>query len=177
VDEREAVDASSSYPNLGIYSYGKGTFAKPPIDGSLTRAESLRRVRARQFIYSRLFAFEGAYAMVPSEFDGFYVSGEYPTFECDQTKVLPEFLWAYFRSPNVWKAIATASRGLGSRRQRVQPDRILTHRILLPPIEWQHRIAETQSKVQVLKGLQVETANKLNVMLPAILDKAFKGKL
>ena len=44
---------------------------------------SLRRVKEGQFIYSRLFAFEGAYGMVTKEFDGAFVSQEYPTFKCD----------------------------------------------------------------------------------------------
>lgn len=177
VDEQEIVKPSSSYPNLGIYSFGRGIFAKPPIDGMMTSAKSLRRVRAGQFIYSRLFAFEGAYAIVPSEFDGFYVSGEYPTFACDRERVTPEFLWAYFKSPRVWKVLAAESKGLGDRRQRVQPAKILSHRIVVPPLEWQHRIALMQSKVEALRHLQTRTVDELNALLPSILDKAFKGDL
>lgn len=176
-DESESVDGSRSYPNLGIYSYGRGVFPKPPIEGTATSAHTLRRVRAGQFIYSRLFAFEGAYAMVPPELDGHYVSGEYPTFTCDPTKACAEFLWAHFRSPNVWQTVAVGSKGLGNRRQRVQPDRVLEHKLWVPPMEWQRKIQSAQSKVDALKKLQAETATELAALLPSILDKAFKGQL
>ena len=39
------VDPETSYPNLGIYSFARGAFAKPPIDGALTSAKTLYRVR------------------------------------------------------------------------------------------------------------------------------------
>ncbi len=176
-DESESVDGSRNYPNLGIFSYGRGVFPKPSIDGVTTSAQTLRRVRAGQFIYSRLFAFEGAYAMVPSELDGYYVSGEYPTFTCDPTKACAEFLWSHFRSPNVWQTVAVGSKGLGNRRQRVQPDRVLEYRLWVPPMEWQRKIQSVQAKVDALKGLQTETADELAALLPSILDKAFKGEL
>jgi type I restriction enzyme S subunit len=51
-------------------------------------------VRAKQFIYSRLFAFEGAYGVVPDEFDGLFVSNEYPTFDLDTSRVTPDFVQA-----------------------------------------------------------------------------------
>lgn len=177
VDDSHDVEAQKSYPNLGIYSYGRGIFPKPPIDGTLTAAKFLRRVRKGQFIYSRLFAFEGSYGMVLPEFDGYFVSSEYPTFECDPALVRAEFLWAYFRSSEVWKTVAVGSKGLGDRRQRVQPAQILSHTLWIPPITWQDRIAEVQAKVDALKRLQAETAAELNALLPSILDRAFKGEL
>ena len=45
----------------------------------------------------------------------------------------------------------------------------------------QYRIVEEldamQTKVEALKHLQSETAAELDAMLPAILDRAFKGEL
>ena len=37
-----------------------------------------------QFVYSKLFAWEGALAVVDSEFDGLFVSQEFPTFTIDR---------------------------------------------------------------------------------------------
>src|SRR5689334_17102153 len=95
-DEAEEVSPEAQYPNLGIYSYGRGLFEKPPIDGASTSATTLYRVRAGQFIYSRLFAFEGAYGVVPSRFDGYFVSGEFPSFTCRTEVVSPDYLrWLF----------------------------------------------------------------------------------
>jgi type I restriction enzyme, S subunit len=103
VDHSQRVFPDQRYPNLGIYSFGRGLSPKPPIDGAATSATTLRRVTAGQFIYSRLFAFEGAYGMVTEEYDGHFVSGEYPTFECVPSLIRVEFLAAYFKAPSVWK--------------------------------------------------------------------------
>lgn len=177
VDDSQKVDSTRQYPNLGIFSFGRGLFHKPPIEGIATSANALRRVKAGQFIYSRLFAFEGAYGQVTPEFDGAYVSMEYPTFDCDPQQVRAEFLAAYFKPQHVWKAVAVGSKGLGDRRQRVQPAQILAHELWIPPISWQNRLAEVQAQVDRLKRLQTETAAELDALLPSILDKAFKGKL
>jgi type I restriction enzyme S subunit len=177
VDDSHRVEAERTYPNFGIYSFGRGLFKKQPIDGALTSATTLRRVKRGQFVYSRLFAFEGAYGMVTDDYDGFFVSNEYPTFDCDQSRIRVEFLWAHFKSPAVWKEVAAGSKGLGDRRQRVQPTQLLSYRFWLPPLEWQNRIAEVQTQVDALKPLQRETAAELDALLPSVLDKAFKGEL
>ncbi len=177
VDDSHNVETGRSYPNLGIYSFGRGLFHKPPIDGLATSATTLRRVRTGQFIYSRLFAFEGAYGMVTDEFNGDFVSSEYPTFDCLLTHVRPEFLVAYFKPAHVWKVVAAGSKGLGDRRQRVQPAQVLAHEIWLPPLEWQNRLADVQVQVDALKHVQTETAAEIDAMLPAVLDRAFRGQL
>ena len=51
----------------------------------------------------------------------------------------------------------------------------------LPPLHEQRRIVAEldalQAMVDAVKGLQAETAAELDAMIPAILDKAFKGEL
>jgi len=177
VDDSHRVAVGRHYPNLGIYSFGRGLFHKPPIDAASTSAVSLRRVKAGQFIYSRLFAFEGAYGIVTIEYDGHFVSGEYPTFECDPGVIRAEFLGAYFKARSVWREVAIGSKGLGHRRQRVQPQQVLNHSLWIPPLAWQDRLAETQVAVEALKRRQARTATELDALLPAILDRAFKGEL
>lgn len=177
VDDSHVVKTDHSYPNLGMYSFGRGLFHKPPIDGLATSAKSLRRVKEGQFIYSRLFAFEGAYGMVTKEFDGAFVSQEYPTFKCDPHRIRAEFLVAFFKPVHVWKDVAIGSKGLGDRRQRVQPSQILNHELWLPPLTWQDRLAEVRAEVNLLKRLQDETAGELDALLPSILDQAFKGEI
>lgn len=177
VDDSHRVSVDRSYPNLGIYSYARGLFHKQPIKGMNTSAPALRRVRAGQFIYSRLFAFEGAYGMVTQEYEGHFVSGEYPTFKCNPHRANVEFLEAYFKAPSVWREVAVGSKGLGNRRQRVQPAQILSHRAWVPPLAWQALIAQTRTRLDELKRLHAETAAELDALLPAILDRAFKGEL
>jgi type I restriction enzyme S subunit len=125
----------------------------------------------------RLFAFEGAYGMVTDDFDGHFVSQEYPTFDCDPDQIRPEFLAAYFKAPSVWKTVAVGSKGLGDRRQRVQPDQVLAHKLWIPPMKWQYQLAEVHQELNKAKVLQTETSAELDALLPAILDRAFKKEL
>lgn len=149
--EAVAVKHDSAYPNFGIYSFGRGLFSKPPIEGGRTSATKLSRVRAGDFIYSRLFAFEGSYGLVDDKFDGYFVSNEYPSFFVDRTRLDPRFLKAYFQIPSVWQEIAASSKGVGSRRIRVQPDKVLAHPVPLPPL------AEQQAMVACFETLAAKT--------------------
>jgi type I restriction enzyme S subunit len=53
--------------------------------------------------------------------------------------------------------------------------------VAFPPLAEQRRIVTEldalQAEVDALKRLQTETAAELDALLPAILDRAFKGKL
>jgi type I restriction enzyme S subunit len=151
-----SVDAEQQYPNFGIFSLGRGLFPKPPISGMVSSATTLYRAHQGQFIYSRLFAFEGAYGVVSPEFDGCFVSNEYPMFDCDRSRIIPEFLGLYFKWPSVWQDVARLSSGMGDRRRRVQPDQFLTHCIRLPTLSEQQRIV---SKVQDLAAEIEEAAS------------------
>jgi len=171
------VIADELYPNVGIYSFGKGLFQKSPIDGTLSSAKTLYRIKAGELIYSRLFAFEGAFGLVPAEFDGYYVSNEYPTFKCDPEIVLAEFLLPYFKSPNVWRTLTGDAVGLGDRRKRIKPDVVLRQRLWLPPLHWQEEIKSVAARVDQAAIAYSGVDRELDALLPAVLDKAFKGEL
>jgi type I restriction enzyme S subunit len=133
----EKTTTDRTYPNFGLYSFGRGLFHKPAIDGLLTSADKLYRVKSGQFIYSRLFAFEGSYGVVTADYDGMFISNEYPTFDCIDGVVRPEFMSAYFKAPHIWRQVAAGSKGLGNRRQRVEPEQIMKHVAWIP--QWRGR--------------------------------------
>ncbi len=140
--DRHLVEAGRLYPNVGIYGFGRGVFEKPPIDGGTFGAQHLYRLRAGQFIYSRLKAFEGAYGLVPDCADGAFVTNEFPCFKINTDLITPRFLFWYFRRPIVWKQLARYSTGVGARRERLHPAAFLRETIPLPPIRDQQRIVE-----------------------------------
>ncbi|MBA3340118.1 MAG: restriction endonuclease subunit S [Geodermatophilaceae bacterium] len=167
------VDAKASYPNVGIYSFGRGLFPKPDIEGSKTSAKTLTRIHAGQFIYSRLFAFEGAYAYVTSAFDGFLVSNEFPTFDADVKQLNTKWLANYFRSPERWAELRGASKGLGVRRQRVPVEAVLSYEVWLPPIEWQDKIVATIDRVEESRSHGRTSAQRVGALIPAALNNEF----
>jgi len=172
------VDPETEYPNLGLYSFARGAFHKRSIDGAKTSARTLYRVRRGQFIYSRLFAFEGAYAVVPAEMDGYFVSNEYPTFDHDPKRILPSYLRWLFSVPRTWRDIAIGSKGMGDRRQRVHPERILAFKSSLPPLDEQRRIvaqldsaaARTDQARSLRATIRIDTQSLIRALIFGPLD-------
>ena len=132
---------------------------------------------ARDFVYPKLMAWEGAFGIVPPECDGFVVSTEFPGFEVNRDRVLPEVLDVHFRNPALWASIGGASTGTNVRRRRLNPQDFLDLDLPLPPMERQRLLAKTHAGVQEVKARQLESRAMLNALLPAILDRAFAGAL
>lgn len=172
--ESHPVEPNTSYPNIGIYSFGRGVFSKPPIESATTSATTLYRVKAGQVIYSRLFAFEGAYTTVPAEFDGAFVSNEFPTFSVRSDRALSDYLGWLFRWSETWRLLRLQSVGLGDRRQRVHPERLLAHEVPLPPLDEQQRIVARLDKAAgaVVSGRNDTIA--MDVEIAATLRASFK---
>jgi type I restriction enzyme, S subunit len=175
------VEPGMEYPHFGIYSFAKGLFKKAPLLGDEIKASKLYRVWEGLFIYGRLNAYEGAFAIVSKDYDKHHVSNEFPMFECVQGKILPEFLLAYFSTPAVWEELKRKVTGIGggagNRRIRLKESVLLSDVIWLPPISWQQKIKTTAEQMAIVKQDRDSAGLELDALLPAILDKAFKGKL
>jgi len=69
----------------------------------------------------------------------------------------------------------------GSAQPSLNASKVLAISVALPPLEEQRRIVAyldgLQGKVDALKQLQAQTQMELDVLLPSVLDKAFKGVL
>ena len=118
------VAAEQQSRNFGIFSFGRGLFPKPSISGMESSGTTLYRVRQGDFVYSPLFAFEGAFGLVSPEFDGLYVSNEYPRSTVTH-RSFPNTLVCTSSDRGVWLAV------LGYQwrelQKPLQPNRFLTH--------------------------------------------------
>lgn len=113
------VEPNETYQFAGVYSFGRGVFRSQQKTGAEFAYKRLTRLRAGEFVYPKLMAWEGALGIVPEECDGLVVSPEFPVFELNQELVLPETLDVYFRSPKVWPTLSSASTGTNIRRRRI----------------------------------------------------------
>lgn len=168
-----SVEFVESYRNIGILNFGRGAFKKPDIRGEATSASTLFRVRADQFIYSRLFAFEGAYTVVPKEFDGAFVSNEFPTFTLRTERIDSGYLQWVFRRPETWRALASKSVGLGDRRQRIHPTHVLSFEIPLPPLDQQQAVVERMNRTAQAVAGHLEQAKRIECEIAAAESSAF----
>lgn len=172
-----AVEQTETYHFAGVYSFGRGVFAGQRKAGSEFSYKRLTRLRAGDFVYPKLMAWEGALGVVPPECDGLVVSPEFPVFDVYEDKVLPEVLDVYFRIPSVWQSLAGTSTGTNVRRRRLHPKEFLAHEIPLPPMETQLKLRQVLDRTDAIGTLQTATEPELNALMPAILDRAFQGRL
>ena len=96
-----AVDPLKEYPLLGIRLDGGGVFHRETKLGSQIAATTLFQVKTGDFIYSRLFAWRGAFGVIDHDLDGYYVSAEFPTFIPIHDSINIKFLLLWFRLPTV----------------------------------------------------------------------------
>ena len=140
------VESGEQYANLGVKWYGEGVLVREPRLGSSIKATSLYRARAGQFIYNRMFVVEGSFAIVPERCDGTVVSGEFPLYELDNSRIDPYFVLELFKDEHTLKRIEAevigVERGTMKSRRRWKQDQFARFKVLLPPLETQREITQ-----------------------------------
>ena len=96
------------------------------------------RIKAGQFIYSRIDARNGAFSIVPDELENAVVSKDFPVFDIDVSLVLPPVLLFSVLDDNFIQQIKQNSLG-STNRQRIKEDVFLRYHIVLPPMEVQQQ--------------------------------------
>ncbi|WBB70595.1 restriction endonuclease subunit S [Micromonospora sp. WMMD812] len=171
------VHPDGIYQTAGILNRGRGLFRRPAISGRETKYTRYNRLHTGQFVYSKLFGWEGSLAVVPSDFEGVYVSHEFPTFNIDPSAADVEYMGHLARWPGLHDALRDKGTGMGSRRQRVNVDRLLATEIPLPPLPQQRRIARQLTMVRRAVELGTEQTAHLTALRTASLNAAFAGNL
>jgi type I restriction enzyme S subunit len=172
-----SVDGIGSYPELGIRSFGKGTFHKPVLSGIEVGDKRIFRIEPGDLLFSNVFAWEGAIAVAKTADAGRYGSHRYITCVPKPDVATSRFLWFYFLTQEGLEQIRSASPG-GAGRNRTLGLAALEHiQVPIPTMAEQEWFDAIQLQVDVLKGSQAETAAELDALLPAVLSKAFAGEL
>jgi type I restriction enzyme S subunit len=137
----EELLPDKDYRPLGVKWYANGVFERERKRGKAIAAKQLNRVEAGDFIYNRLFAWKGSFAVVQKEHDGGHVSGEFPIFRAKDGALSEDYLFLYFSRPLLWKRIEYQSTGTTNvSRNRFREDQFLSLSINLPPLSEQRRI-------------------------------------
>ncbi len=102
------------------------------------------------------------------------VSPEFPVFSINTHLVLPEVLDIYFRTPDVWPALAEISGGTNARRRRLQPSAFLGFEMPVPPMAKQLELREVHRHVKGLKAKHSVIRETNAALLPATLEQIFQ---
>ena len=61
------IEPDQRYPELGVRSFGRGTFHKPALDGMSVGSKKLFRIQVGDLLFNIVFAWEGAVAIAQPE--------------------------------------------------------------------------------------------------------------
>lgn len=143
IEKKQRVELDADYNLAGVKWYGEGIFHRERVDGASLSASYLKPVVPGAFIYNRLFAWKASFAVVPDSFNDHFVSSEFPQFQVDKTKVLSHFLYLYFLTEKVIRAVITCSTGSAAvSRNRFKEEEFLQFRMPLPPLTIQQAIVD-----------------------------------
>lgn len=166
-----------SYPELGLRSFGKGTFHKPALSGTEVGGKRIFRIHAGDLVFSNVFGWEGAIAVAQPEDDGRAGSHRYITYLADPAQSTPEFLCFHFLTPRGLEDIRAASPGSAGRNRTLGLERLKQIQVPVPPIEEQRRFTELVKRQREITQHAASITEDLRRFEAALLAKAFRGEL
>ncbi|MHB1775205.1 MAG: restriction endonuclease subunit S [Acidimicrobiales bacterium] len=172
----ESVDTSTEYRLLGVRWYGEGLFIREQKMGDEVAAAKLYRVKQGDFVYNRLFAWKGSFAVVQPGLDGCHVSGEFPTFEVDHANLDVRYLLALFTDPAIWGLVEDRSTGgTPTSRNRLKEAAFLNLEIPVPPLPEQVRIAGIVDMVRTTGLLRQHRGQYIDGLRASVLNQELAG--
>jgi type I restriction enzyme S subunit len=174
---RMDIQPEGGYPELGIRSFGKGTFHKPNLTGMEIGTKKLFRIEPGDLIFNNVFAWEGAVAVVKPSDAGRFGSHRFITCKAKQAIVTPGFLCFYFLTEEGLRKLGEASPGGAGRNRTLGLDPLGRIQVPVPEYKKQVWFDALQAKANVLRSVQAETAAELDALMPSIISKAFRGEL
>lgn len=172
------VEVGNSYRTLGVRWWGMGAYERETIDGSRTAAKYLSIVREGDLIINKIWVRHGSVAIVTKEVDGCVGSGEFPTFELDNTLIHP--LWIHWQTKmkSFWEKCEILSRGT-SGKNRIRPEKFLEIEIPLPPLLEQKcilaYISELSNRISATQSLQMDALMDARALQFSVQGNVFKS--
>jgi type I restriction enzyme S subunit len=175
------VDPSARYPLLGVRLDGQGPFHRETVLGTQTSATRLYKVKTGDFIYSRLFAWRGAFGLIQPNLDDHFVSNEFPAFTPISNRIDLKYLNYWFRLPDVLRQVeADCSGSTPLTRNRYKEQYFRALQIPLPAIDEQRRIVirieELTAKITEARTLRQSASDEAEALSRSATDDVY-GRL
>ncbi|MEO8429619.1 MAG: restriction endonuclease subunit S, partial [Verrucomicrobiota bacterium] len=177
VSRTVSVVTGESYRTIGVKWWGKGAYERETIDGSRTAAKTLSLVRKGDLIINKIWVRHGSTAIASKAVDGCAASGEFPTFELNHDRVVPEWIHWQTKPRGFWSKCDALSQGT-SEKNRIKPELFLTIRVPLPPLAEQRqvvaRIEELAAQIHEARTLRHQTAEEAEAFVASRIKTLFE---
>ena len=165
------------YEEMGIRSFGKGTFQKPELTGKQIGNKRIYTIHEGDLVFNNVFAWEKAIAVAKAEDHGRVGSHRFITYVPHEEQATSEFLCHHFLGERGIEDIRAASPGSAGRNRTLGLKKLERILVPVPVYDEQKRFAEIAKRRQLI---QLETAGieeELKAFHAALLAKAFRGEL
>ncbi len=170
--DRVQLDPDQTYAQVTARLWGKGLALRGRVKGSEIAAAQQNRVSTNQFVISKIDARHGAFGIVPAELDGAVVSNDFPAFNVDPDKALPEFV-AWVARTGWFIAICKSASEGSTNRVRLKESRFLTQSIPLPSTTEQQAIVSRLDQAAAAITARGNAATAMASEVEATLRAAF----
>ncbi len=171
------VDLSAQYPELGIRSFGKGTFHKPALTGKELGSKRIFTIEEGDLLFNIVFAWEGAVAVAKPEDHGRVGSHRFLSCVPQKGIATSSFLCFHFLTEKGLHDLGDASPGGAGRNRTLGLKSLDKIKVPVPPYEKQVWFSRLWEKANTARQLQNELSSSLASFIPALLAKAFRGEL
>ena len=154
------IEDNTSYKQITLKTNGGGAVLRDVKQGKNIGTKKQYLVSAGQFIMSKIDARNGAFGVVSSDLDGAVVTADFPVFDVDKERVLPEYLALISSTASFVRFARSCSRGT-TNRQRIDVNLFLSQKIPLPTLkEQQVLVASYKNKIEQSEQLVKQAAQK-----------------
>lgn len=169
------IDLDAGYPELGVRSFGRGTFHKPDLPGAEVGNKKLFRICAGDLLFNIVFAWEGAVAVAQPEDEGRVGSHRFLSCVPAPETATVEFLRFYFSTPEGLQKLGEASPGGAGRNRTLGLKKLESLQVPVPPILRQHWFDRLQARAREARAIRASTAQDVEALIPAMLHEIFNG--
>ena len=170
------VQPDQSYLELGVRSFGHGTFHKPTLEGINIGSKKLFQISKGDLLFNIIFAWEGAVAIAQERDDGRVGSHRFLTCLSNPEMATNDFLRFYFLTPEGLQKLGEASPGGAGRNRTLGLKKLAAIEVPVPPIERQRRFDRLQHQVHEIEVTQKLADQDANSLILTLLHQEFGVK-
>ena len=171
------VNPLDRYDEIGIRSFGKGTFHKAPISGIELGTKRIFRIETGDLLFNIVFAWEGAVAVAQRQDHGRVGSHRFLTCVPKPNVATSTFLCFHFLTERGLEQLGEASPGGAGRNRTLGLASLENIRVPVPEYAKQLWFDAIKAKLDVLSSVKSRSDAEVGALFPSLLDKAFRGEL
>jgi type I restriction enzyme S subunit len=162
------IDDFEKYKRITVRTKGLGIDLRDEVIGVEIGTKNQFKVKANQFLLSKIDAMNGAFGIVPEQCNDGIITGNFWTYDLDENFVLREYL-SLLCVKQVFTEFSLAASEGSTNRKYLREDKFLALSISIPPINEQKRIIskieKAKSKLDEIKKLKTKQTKDIHNLL------------